>query len=254
MRPIRETFDADQPSRSATSLPCNWAAPPSTGSSAARGRSRADGVVHHSDTRRHACVQSCKSAFAAEARFGNVRVQRLQSYPAPPTEGRTDMNGLGTRLRSSNKRHLHSVDLYDIAYLAGGHIRVADTVVVALVERGQLRVAPDGQLSVIRLGRRHPVEAAALDAIGTRGWRSVDSVRWRFEDDPRLSGIAERLAQDGLLRPTIMPFPGRRRLVHRTRAGRQLLRRLRTQPPADAVPGGTSAPLVALDGPERVSN
>jgi hypothetical protein len=182
-------------------------------------------------------------------------VQLLQSYPAPPTEGRTDMNGLGTRLRSSNKRHLHSVDLYDIAYLAGGHIRVADTVVVALVERGQLRVAPDGQLSVIRLGRRHPVEAAALDAIGTRGWRSVDSVRWRFEDDPRLTGIAERLAEDGLLRPKIMPFPGRqRRLGCRTRAGRQLLRRLRTEPPADAVAGGTSALLVALDGPERMSN
>jgi len=83
----------------------------------------------------------------------------------------------------------------------------------------------------------------------------VDSVRWRFEDDPRLSGIAERLAQDGLLRPKIMPFPGRqRRLGCRTRAGRQLLRRLRTEPPADAVAGSTSALLVALDGPERMSN
>src|SRR3954471_19401621 len=97
-----------------------------------------------------------------------------------------------------------------IAYLAGGHVRVADTAVVTLVERGQVRVAPDGQLSVLRLRRRHPVEAAALDAIGTRGWRSVASVRWRFEDAPRLSGIAERLAQDGLLRPKILPFPGRR--------------------------------------------
>jgi hypothetical protein len=165
------------------------------------------------------------------------------------------MNGLGTRLRSSHQLHLHRYDLYDIAYLAGGHVRVADTAVVTLVERGQVRVAPDGQLSAIRLGRRHPVEAAALDAIGTRGWRSVASVRWRFADDPRLSGIAERLAQDGLLRPTILPFPGRRRrLVRRTRAGRQLLRRLRTRPPADAVPGGTSARLVALNGPERMSN
>src|SRR3954452_4156283 len=169
------------------------------------------------------------------------------------------MNGLGTRLRSSHQLHLdlrlHRYDLYDIAYLAGGHVRVADTAVVTLVERGQVRVAPDGQLSALRLGRRHPVEAAALDAIGTRGWRSVASVRWRFEEDPRLSGIAERLAQDGLLRPKILPFPGRRRrLVRRTRAVRQLLRRLRSQPPADAVPGGTSAPLVALDGPERMCN
>src|SRR3954454_19422488 len=184
----------------------------------------------------------------------NLMVQLLLSHPVPPRQGPTAMNGLGTRLRSSNKRHLHSFDLYEIAYLAGGHVRVADTAVVTLVERGQVRVAPDGQLSGLGLGRRHPVEAAALDAIGTRGWRSVASVRWRFEEDPRLSGIAERLAQDGLLRPRILPFPGRRRLVRRTRAGRQLLRRLRTQPPADAVPGGTSAPLVALDGPERMSN
>src|SRR4051812_49916455 len=146
------------------------------------------------------------------------------------------MNGLGTRLRSSHQLHLHHYDLhrydlYDIAYLAGGHVRVADTAVVTLVERGQVRVAPDGQLSVLRLGRRHPVEAAALDAIGTRGWRSVASVRWRFEEDPRLSGIAERLAQDGLLRPKILPFPGRRRLLRPPPARRPPPRRPRPPPP-----------------------
>src|SRR3954454_20710099 len=181
----------------------------------------------------------------------NLMVQLLLVPSGSARQGPTAMNGLGTRLRSSHQLHLHlhRYDLYDIAYLAGGHVRVADTAVVTLVERGQVRVAPDGQLSVLRLGRPQPVEAAALDAIGTRGWRSVASVRWRFEEDPRLSGIAERLAQDGLLRPKILPFPGRRRLVRRTRAGRRLLRRLRSQPPADAVPGGTSAPLLALDGP-----
>jgi hypothetical protein len=182
-------------------------------------------------------------------------VQLLQSHPAPPTEGRTDMNGLGTRLRSSHSLQPSSHDLYDIAYLAGGHVRAADTAVVALIERGQVRVTPDGQLTVLRLCRRHPVEAAALDGIGTRGWRSVASVRSRFETDPRLSGIAERLAHDGLLRPAILPIPWRRRrLVRRTRAGRQLLHRLRTQPPTDAVPDGTSALLVALHGPDHMSN
>src|SRR4051812_50069833 len=122
------------------------------------------------------------------------------------------MNGLGTRLRSSHQLHLdlhlHRYDLYDIAYLAGGHVRVADTAVVTLVERGQVRVAPDGQLSVIQLGRRHPVEAAALDAIGTRGWRSVASVRWRFQGDPRLSRIARRRAQKGLPPPKALALGG----------------------------------------------
>jgi hypothetical protein len=165
------------------------------------------------------------------------------------------MNGLGTRPRSSDELHLHSYDVYDLAYLAGGLVRVADTAVVALVERGQVRVAPDGRLSVIRLGRRHPVEAAALDVIGTRRWRSVASVRWRFAADPRLTGIAERLAQDGLIRRMTLPVPGRRRrIVRRTRAGRRLLRRVRVQPPADTVPGGTSALLVALDGPARMGD
>jgi hypothetical protein len=165
------------------------------------------------------------------------------------------MNGLGTRPRSPDELHLYSYDVYDLAYLAGGHLRVADAAVVALVERGQVRVAPDGQLSVIRLDRRHPVEAAALDVIGTRGWRSVASVRWRFAADPRLTGIAERLAQDGLIRRMTLPVPGRRRrIVRRTRAGRRLLRQVRVQPPADAVPGGTSALLVALDGPARMGD
>src|SRR4051812_19691136 len=100
------------------------------------------------------------------------------------------MNGLGTRLRSSHQLHLdlHRYDLYDIAYLAGGHVRVADTAVVTLVERGQVRVAPEGQLSVLRRGGRHRVEAAARAAIGTGGGGWGASVRGRFEEAPRLSG------------------------------------------------------------------
>src|SRR3982750_3315330 len=111
------------------------------------------------------------------------------------------MNGLGTRLRSPHQLHLHRYDLYDIAYLAGGHLRVADTAVVALAESGRIRVCGEGRLVVMALRRRPPVEAAALDAIGGRGWRDVASVRWRFEADPRLTAIAERLQRDGVLRP-----------------------------------------------------
>jgi hypothetical protein len=159
------------------------------------------------------------------------------------------MNGLGTRLRSSHQLHLHRYDLYDIAYLAGGHIRVADTAVLALVESGRIRVLPDGRLVVVELRRRHPVEAAALDAIGGRGWRDVASVRWRFEADPRLTAIVERLRRDGLVRQRGLPIPpGRRRTPQRTRAGRRLLRRLRLRPPVDEVAAGTNAMLVALRG------
>jgi hypothetical protein len=159
------------------------------------------------------------------------------------------MNGLGSRLRSSNQLHLHRYDLYDIAYLAGGHLRVADTAVVVLAEAGRIRVLPEGRLAVVELRRRHPVEAAALDIISGRGWRGVCSVRRRFETDPRLTAIVERLRQDGLLRHRLLPLPRRRRqTVRRTRAGSRLLRQLRLQPPADAVASGTNAMAVALRG------
>src|SRR4051812_46511192 len=165
------------------------------------------------------------------------------------------MNGLGTRLRSSHQLHLHRYDLYDIAYLAGGHIRVADTAVVALAGSGRIRVCGEGRLEVIELRRRHPVEAAALDILGSRGWRDVASVRWRLEADPRLTAIAERLQQDGLLRRRTLPLAHRRRpTVRRTRAGRRLLRQLRLRPPADAVAGGTNALPVALHGTTGLPN
>jgi hypothetical protein len=159
------------------------------------------------------------------------------------------MNELGTRLRSSHQLHLHRYDLYDIAYLAGGHIRVADTAVLALAESGRIRGCGEGRLEVIELRRRHPVEAAALDALGGRGWRDVASVRWRLEADPRLTAIAERLRRDGLLRRLPLPVPRRRQpTVRRTRAGRRLLRQLRRRPPVDAVAAGTNAMPVALHG------
>src|SRR3954468_14148787 len=117
------------------------------------------------------------------------------------------MNELGTRSRSSHQLHLHRYDVYDLAYLAGGHIRVADTAVLALAESGRIRGCGEGRLEVIELRRRHPVEAAALDALGGRGWRDVASVRRRLEADPRLTAIAERLQRDGLLRRLLVRPP-----------------------------------------------
>src|SRR3954451_5785351 len=141
------------------------------------------------------------------------------------------MNGLGTRPRSSDQLHLRRYDLYDIAYLAGGHIRVADTAVAALTETGRIRVCPHGRLVLVELRRRHAVEAAALDVVGGRGWLDLASVRWRFAVDPRGTAIAGRLGQDGVLRGIPSPAAPRRRPALRcTRAGRQLLRQLRRQP------------------------
>jgi hypothetical protein len=137
------------------------------------------------------------------------------------------------------------LDLYDIAFLADGVQRVVDTALVALVESGRLRVHAPGEMAAVRPDRRHPVEAAVLDAVGARGHPSIDTIRWRVKDDERLTSLGPALAVDGLLR---------RRTLHGrgtwcpTRAGRQVLRGLEAEPPVDRALDGGSALQVALRG------
>jgi hypothetical protein len=144
------------------------------------------------------------------------------------------------------------LDVYDIAYLAGGPARVVDTALIALVQTGRVRVHSPGQFAAVGLNRRHPVEAAVLDAIGTSGHRSIDTVLWRIADDERLLHVEDRLRQKGLLRRG--RWLGRhapdRRLLVRTPAGRRVLRRLIAEHPVDEA--GTDAISVALSGPAGV--
>jgi hypothetical protein len=140
------------------------------------------------------------------------------------------------------------LDVYEIAYLAGGPERVVDTAVVALVESGRVGVPSPGQLVVVDPARRHAVEGAVLDAIGTRGHRSLDLVLWRLVGDDRLRDVGRRLVAEGLA--------GRRRTLRRsqagppirTAAGRRLLRALVADPPIFSVHDGGSAVQVALHG------
>src|SRR5688500_12407773 len=91
------------------------------------------------------------------------------------------------------------LDLYDIAFLAGGQNRAIETAIVALVRAGRLRVHSPGLLATADLSRRHPVEAAVLDAVGPAGHRSVDTICWRLVEDERLLDIRQRLHKAGLL-------------------------------------------------------
>jgi hypothetical protein len=143
---------------------------------------------------------------------------------------------------------MEELDLYEFAFLAGGRERVVDTVVVVLVESGRLRVHPPGQLSMNEAFRRHPVEAAVLDAVGARGHRSIDTIRWRSVDDDRITGLARPLADAGLLRRRPLRRRGR---WSPTRAGRAVIRR---GPPADRALDGGSAVLVAQHGREAMTD
>jgi hypothetical protein len=143
---------------------------------------------------------------------------------------------------------VRDLDVYDIAFLAGGPARAVDTALVALVESGRVRVHSPGQLAVAELARRHPVEAAVLDAVGPHGHRSVETIRWRLTDDERLLDLGRRLSDDGLLRNRRVRGRGDRSPWTTTGAGRRALRRMTATPPTDTVAGGTSALRVALSG------
>lgn len=141
-------------------------------------------------------------------------------------------------------------DVYEIAVLAGGPRRAVDAAAVALVESGRVQVdRATGGLTVTDARRSHALEAAVLDAIGIRGHRSIETVRWRVDSDERLTVLRRRPEADGLLRASA---PGRRERGWQTFAltgeGRRTLRHLRTSPPADRVAEGTSAMQVALWG------
>ncbi len=144
------------------------------------------------------------------------------------------------------------LDVYEVAFLAGGAVRAVEAAVVALVESGRLRVRSPGELAVVSLVRRHPVEAAVLDASGPAAHRSVETVCRRVAEDPRLTDLGHRLTSDGLL-------AGRRLLRRggrpaRTAAGRRALRALHAAHPADAVAADTSAMRVALAGRDGMAD
>ncbi len=138
-------------------------------------------------------------------------------------------------------------DVYEIAYLAGGPCRAVDAAVVALAESG--RVAVDrstGHLSVADERQDHELEAAVLDAIGHRRYRTMETLRRRVKDDEGLAGVRRRLQGDGLLRRSASGL-GRNPTwwgLALTGAGRRALRDLRAEPAAE----GTDALRVALGG------
>ena len=135
-------------------------------------------------------------------------------------------------------------DVYDVAQLAGGLPRVVDTAVAALLERGRLTVDGSGRLQAVGTAV-HPVEAAVLDLAGPRPRRSVDTLRVRAQEEPRLTGVAERLAGAGLLRRNPLAGLSSSWPAHLlTAAGRRTLAEWRAAPPVT----GTAAD-VALGGP-----
>ena len=128
------------------------------------------------------------------------------------------------------------LDIYDVAFVAGGRERVVDTAVVVLVRSGRVRVHAPGQLATVDPTRRNPVEAAVLDAMGVTGHRSIDTIRWRLSGDDRLDDLARTLHKAGLVGRTAAVgtfLHGPHRALAPTRAGRRLLEAAARTPAPD---------------------
>ncbi len=143
----------------------------------------------------------------------------------------------------------HRLDVYDMAILAGGLPRLVDTALVALVESGRVRVEPSGQFRALTWSSPHPVEAAVLDAVGTRGHRLAETIRWQVLRNRRLDQEFQHLTSDGLVRRTLLSRLVGRTHAHTTAAGRRALRQFGERPPV-----GGSAVDVALGGRAAMSD
>lgn len=91
---------------------------------------------------------------------------------------------------------------YELAYLAGGPIRVVNTGLAALVSEGRLRLSRGGTLHrVAGAGRpRDKVERELLYTVERHGGqRSVAEVRREVSPGPEVEAVRRRLVEMGLL-------------------------------------------------------
>ncbi|RNF92705.1 TIGR04222 domain-containing membrane protein [Streptomyces botrytidirepellens] len=122
------------------------------------------------------------------------------------------MRGISRRTTDAAPQTL---DLYDVAYLSGAPQRMMEVALVALHERGAVRI----RLSRVRVVDEpadqlaHPVERAVL-ALCRRRSRSTISLLGAVEIGPEAEEIERRMISSGLITP---------RRCRLTRAGRQHL-------------------------------
>ncbi|GAA1020970.1 MULTISPECIES: TIGR04222 domain-containing membrane protein [Amycolatopsis] len=90
------------------------------------------------------------------------------------------------------------LDVYQVAYLAGGHHRTVDTAIAALLERGLLRVDTKGQLTAVSGAPTGPVEQAVYEAVRSRP-RTAATLRTAEAVSAPVRSIGNDLRQRGLV-------------------------------------------------------
>jgi hypothetical protein len=117
------------------------------------------------------------------------------------------------------------------AWLAGGLQRAVDALLVSRLELRRIAVV-DGNVVDRGLDRNDALDGAILDALGARGRRDLETVRWRVSRDRRVERLCADLVVEGLVADRA-PWRRSDRPV-RTGAGRRLLRELKGEPPTGA--------------------
>lgn len=92
---------------------------------------------------------------------------------------------------------------YELAYLAGGQVRVADTAIALLAEAGDLRVARGGSVHRVHAGvfSREPIEDAVLGIVAASSGLPVIVLRIETIRTLAMDALKRRLTELRLLHP-----------------------------------------------------
>ncbi|WP_370942718.1 TIGR04222 domain-containing membrane protein [Amycolatopsis sp. cg5] len=109
--------------------------------------------------------------------------------------------GAGSVLLLGAKHACRLPTLYHFAYLAGGTARVAETVVAAMIEREQLRVAETGRLFRTPVAAVHPLEHEVAAATLSPAGVTAADLRDSLADSAPMLAISAELEARGLVTP-----------------------------------------------------
>jgi uncharacterized protein (TIGR04222 family) len=98
---------------------------------------------------------------------------------------------------------LRGLDHYDLAYLAGGPHRVANTALALLAEAGVIRVSRGGRVHHVSAGAgsRNPVDDVALSVVADRSGLPVIALRREIARSLAVDAIKQHLTGRGLILP-----------------------------------------------------
>ncbi|MFD9960924.1 TIGR04222 domain-containing membrane protein [Amycolatopsis sp. NPDC058986] len=102
------------------------------------------------------------------------------------------------RLRTGPRTTAPLTNGYQVAALAGGTERVADTVLAAMLEREQVRIDSVGRLYITPARPADALGLAAATAIGSRAPTQPSSLREVLAADPAMAALLGELSGAGL--------------------------------------------------------